>query len=834
MKKHALLVFLLSFLLSSCQGGLGQNLPTPNAENVIFVTATAPLPTPNADGVVIITATPQGGGIVSQAISTTAPIDAPLPTLTPTVFVQPTDALAQANQQRLNGYYEEATQTYQAILAQGDLLSPEIRSEATFRLGQSALKEGLFQDAVTALSLMINLFPNDPRTPQAYFLRGDAYLGLSQWDSAIADFQQYLALRPNLIDSYAYERIADAQLALGQFETALANYNLAITAERSLVPLLLLREKVARILLTANRAVDAVAQYDAILSVARNPNYRASITLLAAEAYVAGGDVTNVLARARTILTNYPESPSAYPAMQLLVSNGESIDGFTRGTIAFQYGNYTEAIQAFNEFTSSVTLDQIPARLYLLLGRAYREIGNTEGAVIAFQTIVQQYPNDPLFGDALLEQGRTRFLAQDINGAIETYLAIATNYPALGSSAEALWRAGYLYGTSGNVVRSREVFIQLAERFPSSTWSPNGLFIAASAAVNNGDLAVAENLYGRIANLTTGEDRAAAYYWAGELARRRGDTRGAEQSLQLAQQTDPDSFFAIRSSNLLAGIEPFTPPTQLRFEFDEVADRAEAEAWLRSTFQITQEGDLSTLSATLQADPRMIRGTELWNVAAYAEALDEFRGILDEARNTDALTSYQMALYLRDIGAYPSSIAAAADVIVMSGQPTLQVPALIARMRYPAYYSDLVVAQAQGYGFDPLILFALIRQESLYNPNAVSSAGASGLTQVMPATGRYLAGQLGYNAFTESDLFRPYIAIEFGAEYIAEQLNRFDGNVPASLAAYNAGPGRAIDWVALSGGSLDALIVTIQFEETKLYLERIYSHYAIYRALYGA
>jgi soluble lytic murein transglycosylase len=836
MRHNAYLPITLSVLLLASACNLdGANLPTPNAENIIYVTATVPLPTPDAEGVIYITATPSGdsAAVVPQeaaaATANTPVLPSPIP------FTQPTDALADANQLLEYGYYEEATRTFQNILAQGDQLAPEIRSEAAFKLGQAALREGLFSDAVDSLTLMINLFPQDARTPQAYFLRGDAYLGLSRWSEAIADFQQYLTLRPGLVDSYAYERIADAQLALGQFDAALTSYLQAINANRTLVPLLVLREKLARILIGAGRIADGVAQYDAILEVARNNNYRASIELLEAQALVQAGNLAEGLPHARRVFDNYNDTPSAYTAMQILLANGIAIDGFRRGKTAYNYGDYAGAIAAFNEFSSTVTLDQIPAELYLLLGRAYREIGNPSAALVAFQTINQQYPTDPLFGPALLEQGRTRFLSGDINGAIETYLGIARDYATLSeTAAEALWRAGYLYGTNNNPVRSREVFTQLADNYPTSSWASNGLFLAASAAVNAQEWSVAENLYGRIAAITTGADRAAAYMWVGRLAQQRGDTRTAQDSYRFAQQAAPESFFAARAADLLNGVMPFTPPAQTRFTFDEAADQAEAEAWLRATFSISDQGSLSAPSAALAADPRMIRGTELWALGATDEALEEFKGILDEARSAkDALTSYQMAIYLKEIGAYSSSIVAAADVIVASGVATLQAPAYIARMRYPAYYLDLVLEQAARYQFDPLVLFALIRQESLYNATAVSSAGASGLTQVMPATGRYLAQQVGFADFTTSDLFRPHVAISFGANYIAEQLRRFDNNVAAALAAYNAGPGRAIDWVALSGGSLDALMLVIQINETKTYLERIYSHYAIYRTLYG-
>jgi len=828
-----LLAALAALLLSGCNLN-DPNLPTPNADNLIVITATQDLPTPDADGVIYITATPQ---TVSQASPPTAELPPTVATATPTLPPVALDTLiSQADQQLRNGYFEEAAQTYRTVLAQGSSAPASLRAETAFRLGQASLREGLFADAVAALTELINQFPEDSRVAQAYFLRGDAYLGLSQWADAIADFQQYLTLRPELVDSYAYERIADAQLAQGQFDLALGSYDLAIAAGRPRVPLLVLREKLAQILINAGRVEAGVAQYDAILAVARNAPYRASIELMAARALLEADQTESGVERARRIVENYLTTASAYPAVQILLENDVEIDGWRRGRASYQFGDYAGAIEAFNEYTSSFQLDAIPAELYLLLGRAYREIDNPDAAFVAFQTIVEQFPTDPLFGEALLEQGRTRFLSDDIPAAIETYLNVADTYSYLSeTAAEALWRVGYLYGTRGNPTEARQIFVRLAQEFPQSEWAASGLSLAASSAVTAEEWEIAENLYGRMAVLATGDDQAAAYLWVGRLAMQRGDMRAAEEAFGLTIQSAPDSYFAARASDIRAGREPFTPPTETRFDFDTQAARSEAENWLRERFAVDTSGDLSELSESLTADGRFIRGSELWELGVFDEAQTEFYALLDDLRAAgDGVGSYQMAVFLRELGAYRASIVAAADTIIAAGASTSEAPAYLGRMRYPAYYIDLVREQATRYELDVLLMLSLIRQESLFDTTAVSVADAIGLMQVIPSTGQYIANQLGWPDWQASDLTYPYVGIAFGAYYLDEQLRLFDGNAAAALAAYNAGPGRALDWNALAGGEVDLLLTTITFEETRMYLERIYSHYNIYRQLYGA
>ena len=250
------LVLIVGILLGAC------NLNEPELPGL----------TPNKDNVIYVTATPLPETMVALQNNTPTPIP---PTVPPTPTIDPYILLQLGNNYDTNGYWEDAVGVYQTLLNQGDGIAPEYRAISAFRLGQSALRDGFFQQAVDAFSLLITQFSDDPQVPQAYFLRGDAYLGLSLWQEAINDFQQYLAVRPGLIDSYAYERIADAQIALGQTDSALANYELAINAKRSLVPLLILREKLAQIYINLLRPTDAVAQYDAILSVAKNTPYRA-------------------------------------------------------------------------------------------------------------------------------------------------------------------------------------------------------------------------------------------------------------------------------------------------------------------------------------------------------------------------------------------------------------------------------------------------------------------------------------------------------------------------------------------------------------------------------
>ena len=818
MLRFRIIVLLLCVLASACNIRSADNsLPTPNEDNIIYVTATPqPLDAESA---------PTGAATSTPTLA---------PTATPTI--EPAQLFQQGERLVLNGYLEDAAGIYRMLLNYGSAITPQERAQSAFRLGQVTLRAGFFQQAADAFTLLVAEFPGNVRVAQAYFLRADARIGLSQWEAAIEDLQQYMSLRPGLIDSYAFERIADAQIALGQTEAALQNYERAINAKRSKVPLLVLREKLAQIFIGLERYSDAVAQYDAILTVARNAPYRANIAFSAAQAALGGGDLASGVDRLRAVFENYGGTATAWKALDLLGQQGVTYDGLQRGRAAFSAGDYQAAIDAFNEYTTTHQLAAIPADLFLTLGRAYRQIGNSDAATVAFQTIIDQYPQDPLFGDALLERGRTRFLAGDSRAAIQIYLSIADTYPLFEQTAGvALWRAAYLYGTNGETALSRQVFTRLADSYPDHEFTINGLFNAASAAVKDEEWAVAENLYARIASLTSGDDQAAAYLWMGRIGLRRGDEDLANQAFDLAITAAPDSYFAARSADFRLGIQPFDPPDAWQFDVDENAELAAAEQWLRQTFAIEEQGALWRLTTELSSDPRMIRARELYAAGAFAEALVEFEDLVDQARDDGkVLNSYRLAIYLRGLGVYRESIIAAADVIIASGTGTLQVPPFLARMRFPAYYLDVIQPEAAARGINPSLMLSLIRQESLFNTFATAAAGEKGLMQVIPSTGQYIAEQLNWPDYQHSDLFRPYAGVAFGAFYIDEQLELFDQNAIAALAAYNAGPGRAYDWNALAGGDPDLLMTAITIDSTRHYVQFIYRNYNIYRALYGS
>ena len=796
---------------------LGCNLVTAPAPLVVTATPLGGenIPTANSEGVVFMVAT-------SEATSTAVPV--PLPSS------PASDRIVSADQALFNGNYNLAVEIYQGIISQANTAT-DLQAAAYFGLGQAALREGLYFEAINALTEFITRYPTEPRVAQAYFLRGDAYIGQANWGLAIGDFEDYLRLRPGIIDSYVHERIGDSYLNLGDAQAALDAYVAASDATRSLVPLLALRERIAETYSLQGNYTAAVTQYDEILAVAQNSAYRSSIEFLAAQAELNAGLVQRGFGRMEAMLTLYPETYGAYQAMQVLLSNGFEIDSYLQAQINFANEDYGGVITALNDYQ---TLGGVltPSEL-ILLGLSHRALQNWDTAYNTFQIVLDQYPNDPLFGTAWLDQGRTRYYSGDISGAIARYSQLSVEYPNATEAPEGLWRAGYLYAFElGNLESSIAVFDQLSSLYPGNYWAQDGLLIAVSLANNLGQTTRVINFYTDLANTGTGENQAMAFLWLGKLYQSQGQTELAQQMFVGAEQADPGGYYSLRARDIRAGATPFTPPQTYQFEFDESAAIAEAEQWLRTTYNITQQGVLYTLSPTLQNDPHMIRGNELWALGIYDEAEIEFATLRTDYAG-DVLATYQLAHHYSQIGLYVESIRAAADLITTAGISTYDAPSYIARLRYPVYFSDLVLPNAELYDLDPLLVFSLMRQESLFQSYATSFAYAQGLMQIIPTTGQEIAGNLQWPNYENSDLYRPYVNVRFGTYYLRFVLDYVD-NVPyAALSGYNGGPGNAWTWLEASGEDFDRFVDTVAFDESRTYVVRIYQQYDIYRHLYG-
>ncbi len=152
---------------------------------------------------------------------------------------------------------------------------------------------------------------------------------------------------------------------------------------------------------------------------------------------------------------------------------------------------------------------------------------------------------------------------------------------------------------------------------------------------------------------------------------------------------------------------------------------------------------------------------------------------------------------------------------------------------YPTKYFSLISAEAERTAIDPYLVSAVAKVESNMQADALSSAGAVGLMQIMPETGAWLAERGGY-AFVEEQLYQPQYNLRLGCDYLRYLLEYWQWDIYKAVASYNAGQSKVAAW--LSEGIWDgtaANLADIPFTETRDYVQRVIKAYREYTELYA-
>jgi len=165
--------------------------------------------------------------------------------------------------------------------------------------------------------------------------------------------------------------------------------------------------------------------------------------------------------------------------------------------------------------------------------------------------------------------------------------------------------------------------------------------------------------------------------------------------------------------------------------------------------------------------------------------------------------------------------------------PMEDAPRKFWELLFPLPYRADLVRNARERELDPFLLAGLIRQESEFNPEALSPANAYGLTQVRPATGRQFARQAGIPRFSIGALFQPAVNLKIGSFIFRGMLDHNSGSLEQTLASYNAGPNRVAEWLSWNTYREPAEFVeSIPFTETRDYVQAVLRNAEMYRRLY--
>jgi soluble lytic murein transglycosylase len=380
-------------------------------------------------------------------------------------------------------------------------------------------------------------------------------------------------------------------------------------------------------------------------------------------------------------------------------------------------------------------------------------------------------------------------------GATTALSGFAQTYPSDTAAPTALYVLGDALFDRGDWAGAARWFGELIARYPSDTRSSLARFRLAARAYRDGQLDSAAALYqGEV--MAAGPQRTGARFWLGRVAQTRGDSGGAREIWRALARDDSLGYYGLRARR--------------EIDMPRVAVPVAAAPPGIPAAVVTGLARLDTL---------MLAGLD-------SEAQLEVRAVLGRPpQDVESLLAWSEGLGLRGFGSAAVRLGWQAFVKA-PGEPR------VLRAIYPWPARAAVEAEAKEFDVDPLLLVAIIRQESVFDVEALSPAGARGLAQLTPGTAALTARGLDVTFYPEW-ITVPDLNLHLGAAHLAELLRRFS-RLETAIAAYNAGASPVRRWLERDGADdPDQFIELIPYPETRGYVRSVIRNRELYRILYA-
>jgi soluble lytic murein transglycosylase len=676
--------------------------------------------------------------------------------------------------QQLGNYRSPAA--YAGVSAFARAHSGEAASAAYLALGHAYLLDHRFEDALTALH------------------QADA-----QGD-ALGDYTAYFAAQADLQSN----QLAAAEVILGSFPAKFPD-SIFIAAVSVLEANAFLQQGDPQAALRVLRA-------HAAEPVAEKPDY----LLALAKAQQMAGQSAEATTLFRRIVANSPLSNEATIAQAQLTQSGQwqglPIEERRRhADTLFSAGRYAPAADEFRALAGDSQLnqaerdsllissaacdwklkhltreelDRVPDsndetgahRQYLLMELARNNNDTTTQQAIV-SAMEQRFPSSNWLSEALYSSGNMYLLRKDFPTAIQYYTEQARRFPRSEHASAAHWRAAWLNYRIRNYSEASRLMDEQLALFPGGKEVPAALYWRGRLYLDQ------ERQPAMAAAYFSTETRVYRHYYYAAIAQERLAALGGVTPATV---------------NMLNNMHAETIPTLTE-------DVPEDDPHLAKARLLANAGLNDFLSQEIHA----AEGSDSWGSLAearlYASYGEAFRA---------------MRSLKRAIPFYTSA-------------PIEALPLAYWRILFPQDYWATIKTESERNGLNPYMVASLIRQESEFNPRAISNANAWGLMQLLPSVGREMAKREGMGSHLEAEaLLDPTINIKLGTAYLKQTLDKFGGHQEYAFAAYNAGDNRVTDWQSASSYTgLDEFVESIPFTETRDYVQAIIRNEQIYREI---
>jgi soluble lytic murein transglycosylase len=682
--------------------------------------------------------------------------------------------------------------------------------------------------AVNDLIRLESRYPRTRTAALARFLRGYSYYASQNYPAAIEALDAQAIANAASIGDYAFFYRAESEASTESKSGARRDYNSVYAKYPDSMKVHEARIRAAEMAVVLGDPLGGIKDVGDL--AAAND---ADALFVTAQAHEAMGKNDQAIELYRRIYYQLPATSASIKADQKLAGldsspknrPGSFAEERTRADGLFESKQYAEAGQAYDQliarFPEADRVDEIHLRRGISLlnskqpsqaaselsrvserspdlraeamfnqAEALRRASRSAESSVVVDRLLSQYPRSKWSVDALYSFATYLNKQERESEASARYRQLLASFPKSQYAAEASYNLGWFAYKAKSYNDSARILQQhlATYRYPDTKFIGEACLWAAKSEERLGRKARALALYDLV-------NERYRYGYHGHVAGiRAAALRKADPSLKPEQPRPGSDLETIRAN--VTYIEPI----------QETANGSEGS-------RIAKAGDLEVI------------GLEDLAIRELNKAL--------EAAPTSPKINLQLAgLYSRRGEKFQATL------VLRKGYPDLysyrdaDVPREAWEIFFPLVAWSTIKEESKRYGIDPYIVAGLIRQESVFNPNAISRVGARGLMQVMPATGQLVSKRQGIGNITAADLYNPALNIKLGMNYLAQVIGQF-GRIEYAAAAYNAGPSRAQRWIAERGSmDIEDWIESIPFTETRGYVQGVLRYAANYRRLY--
>ncbi len=458
-------------------------------------------------------------------------------------------------------------------------------------------------------------------------------------------------------------------------------------------------------------------------------------------------------------------------------------------------GSHGDAMRLTNGILASVSRDNQP---HLLLLRAHieRADGHAQKYLATIRDIHTTYPKSPQASVAIFDEARWLWNKDSDRTAKKVFLEIERRFPRHRRIATVRYALGRIAQDAGHRRTALTRFRSVVKHHSrtglarQARWQMAWLYYYAK---DYRSAARELNQLGRGRSAKTATDTT---YWRGRTLEAEGRRVEAHALFESIVEQAPDSYYAARAATRLG--------TPSRFSTSGTVART-------SLFP--------KVPTNLEGDYHLIRAQHLHKARLMRFARNEVGAFSRSTRKQDR--DFMIDLH-RAVDGHRQAIR-------LSGHDRDR----YADVHHPLAFWNLVTANAQRFGIDPFLALSLMRQESLFDPEALSPANARGLMQLLPSTAREVAERIGRSG--DIDLYDPATNIELGVAHLRELADRYNEDHVRILAAYNAGATAVAKWDDRFGDrASDEYVESITYSETRNYVKKVLGNYRRYQRLYGS